>query len=313
MRREQRRGTGLITLWRIILAGTRNFFRNAWLSTAATAVMTVTLTIIVVSFISSSALSSTIKGVTDKIDISIYLKDSVTTEEREALRKQLESLENVQSVRYISKTDALRIYRADNADNPLLLSTITEQENPLPASFAIKSKDPKRLQELAAFANRPEIKALQSDPPSYSEERKKDIDKIVRVADFFKTTGMVGSVIFVIISTLIIFNTIRMAIFTRREEIEIMKLVGATKWFIRGPFVFEACLYGIIAAVIAVALSYGLLLGSGDRLVSYLPDAAETIAFFRENPLLIIGTELAIGVMIGALSSMLAMSRYLKL
>ncbi len=302
----------MITLWRIIVAGTRNFFRNAWLSTAATAVMTVTLTIIVTSFISSSALTSTIKGVTDKIDISIYLKDSVSPEDAAALKGRLEKVENVQSVRYVSKKEALEIYRKQNVGNDKLLAAITEQDNPLPASLAIKTVDPKKLETIATFVNQPDIKALQSDPPSYSGANRQAIDRIVSVSNFFKTTGLVASIIFVVISTLIIFNTIRMAIFTRREEIEIMKLVGATKWFIRGPFIFEAVLYGIIAAVIAVVLSYSLLLGGGPKLASYI-DVHSTIKFFQTYPLLIIGGELIIGILIGAFSSMLAMSRYLKL
>ncbi len=302
----------MITLWRIIVAGTRNFFRNAWLSTAATAVMTVTLTIIVTSFISSSALTSTIKGVTDKIDISIYLKDSVSPEDAAALKGRLEKVENVQSVRYVSKKEALEIYRKQNVGNDKLLAAITEQDNPLPASLAIKTVDPKKLETIANFVNQPDIKALQSDPPSYSGANRQAIDRIVSVSNFFKTTGLVASIIFVVISTLIIFNTIRMAIFTRREEIEIMKLVGATKWFIRGPFIFEAVLYGIIAAVIAVVLSYSLLLGGGPKLASYI-DVHSTIKFFQTYPLLIIGGELIIGILIGAFSSMLAMSRYLKL
>jgi cell division transport system permease protein len=103
-----------------------------------------------------------------------------------------------------------------------------------------------------------------------------------------------------------------MAIFTRREEIEIMKLVGATKWFIRGPFVFEAALYGIIAAVIAAVLSYMLILGAGPKLSSYI-DVQSTINFFRSYPTFIVFGELVIGICIGAFSSMLAMSRYLKL
>lgn len=274
--------------------------------------MTVTLTIIITSFISSSALTSTIKGVTDKIDVSLYLKDTVTPEQAKELQARLERVDNVESVRYISKKDALEIYRKQNSNNTRLLEAVTEQENPLPASFAIKTKDPKRLDTIAAFANQPEIKALQSDPPSYSGSNRQTIDRIVQASNFFKTTGLVASVIFVIISTLIIFNTIRMAIFTRREEIEIMKLVGATKWFIRGPFVFEAALYGVFAALIAVTLSYALLFAGAPRIASHI-DFRSTLELFETYPLLIVGGELLIGILIGAFSSLLALSRYLKI
>jgi cell division transport system permease protein len=303
-----------IQLWRVLHAGSRNFMRNMWLSTAATAVMTITLVIIVISFISNSALTSTIRGVTDKIDISIYLNDSVTDTQRLALQQALESSPNVTAVNYRSKAQVLADEKAKHAGDQTYLQGLEFAGNPLPASFQVKAKDPKHLDSIIAVTSRPEYKDLldPTAPPSYSGQNKDTINRIVRVSNFFTTTGLVASVLFVIISTLIIFNTIRMAIFTRRDEIEIMKLVGATKWFIRGPFVFEAALYGIIAAFIAVALSYALLLGGGPKLGSYI-NVQSTIDFFRSYPLIIILGELMIGICIGAFSSLLAMSRYLKL
>lgn len=304
----------MLQLWRVIHAGTRNFMRNAWLSTAATAVMTITLTIVVISFISNSALTSTIKGVTDKIDVSIYLNDGVTPAQISQLQKAFQADPNVKSVTFRSKDEALAIYKQENKNNATILQGLEFAGNPLPASFQIQAKDPKNMQSIIAITDQPQFASLldPTAPPSYSGQNKDTINRIVRVSDFFKSTGLIASVVFVIISTLIIFNTIRMAIFTRREEIEIMKLVGATKWFIRGPFIFEASLYGIIAAFIALAFSYSLLLGGGPKLSSYI-DVQSTITFFRTYPALVILVELVIGVCIGAISSMLAMSRYLKL
>lgn len=301
----------MLQLWRVMVAGTRNFMRNAWLSTAATAVMTITLSIIIISFISNSALTSTIKGVTDKIDISIYLNDSITPAQKDALQKALENDPNVEAVKYTSKTGAVADFIAKDPNNAKALQVAG---NALPASFQVKAIDPKQLDSIIAITSTPEFKPLLDPgaPPTYSGKNKNTIDNIVRISNFFKTAGLIASVFFVIISTLIIFNTIRMAIFTRRDEIEIMKLVGATKWFIRGPFLFEAALYGIVAAVIAATLSYGLLLGAGPKLANYI-DVNSTIDFFRGYPLLIVAGELLIGVMIGMFSSLLAMSRYLKL
>jgi cell division transport system permease protein len=304
----------MLQFWRVLVAGSRNFMRNMWLSTAATAVMTITLTIVVVSFISNSALTSTIRGVTNKIDVSIYLNDNVTQDQRQAFENALIANPNVQSVRYISKDQALADYKAQNQNNPTLIQGLQYAGNPLPASFEVKAKDPRNLNSIIAISNEPQFNAMldPTAPPSYSGSNKVAINNIVRVSNFFKDTGLVASLIFIIISTLIIFNTIRMAIFTRREEIEIMKLVGATKWFIRGPFIFEAALYGIIAAGIALLLSYSLILGGAPKLQNYI-DVQSTISFFKTYPLLIIGAELLIGILIGAFSSILAMSRYLKL
>jgi cell division transport system permease protein len=303
-----------LQFWRVMHAGSRNFMRNAWLSTAATAVMTITLTIIVISFISSSALSSTIKGVTDKIDVSIYLNDAVTPAQRQTFQAALTADADVASVNYVSKADALTSYERQISGNQQLLEGLQLAGNPLPASLEVKAKDPKKLDSIIAITNEPQYHVFldPTAPPSYHGTNKDAINRIVSVSNFFKTSELVASLIFVVISTLIIFNTIRMAIFTRREEIEIMKLVGATKWFIRGPFIFEAAMYGIIAALIAVVLSYIILLGGGPKLGSYI-NVQSTINFFRAYPVLIIAGELVVGIFIGAFSSMLALSRYLKL
>ncbi|GAC1369821.1 MAG: permease-like cell division protein FtsX [Candidatus Saccharimonadales bacterium] len=304
----------MLQLWRIIVAGSRNFLRNAWLSTAATAVMTVTLTLIMMSFISNLALTATIKGVTDKIDVSIFLKNDLTQNQVDGLESNLKKSSNVESLTYVSPQQAILNYKEQNKNNPQLLAALDQAGNALPSSIQIKAKDPKKLDTIEAIVNQPDNKALldPTAPPSYSGKRKGTIDRIVNFSNFFRTAGLGISVVFLVISTLIIFNTIRMAIFTRRDEIEIMKLVGATKWFIRGPFVFEAVLYGIIAAIIATVLSYGILYGGATRVAGYI-DFASTLYFFKSYAPLIIASEFLIGLIIGGCSSLLAMSRYLKL
>ncbi len=304
----------MLQLWRVITSGGRNFMRNLWLSTAATAVMTLTLMIVVISFVSSWALSSTIKNVTDKLDISVYLLNTVTDAQRAGFTTALKADPDVAGVGFTSQAQAVQLYKDANRNNPALLAGIAEVSDSIPASLEIKAKNPNKLDSIIAIVNEPQFKPLldPTAPPSYSGSRKKTVDQIVSFSNFFKKGGLIASALFIFISMLIIFNTIRMAIFTRRDEIEIMKLVGATKWFIRGPFIFEAALYGIIAAFIAVGLSYAALLGLGPKLSGYI-DIQGTINFFRSYPLLIIGAEIVIGVFIGAVSSLLAMGRYLKL
>ena len=291
--------------------------RNAWLSTAATVVMTVTLMIIVSSFVTTSALSSTIKTITDKLDVSVYLSDSVTPAQLAALEAKLRATPNVAQVVYTSKTEALTAYKQENANNPSLLQAAIETGNPLPASLEIKAKDPNHLDTIAAVINEPDVKALQSPsaPASYSGNRKATIDKIVHISHFIKTAGLISSLIFIVISTLIIFNTIRMAIFTRRDEDRDHAAGGGDQVAFRtfcGPFIFEAALYGIIGAVIALVLSYIVVVGGAPKISSYV-DVDGVIHLFRSYPVAIVLGEMVIGVGIGALSSLLALSRYLKL
>lgn len=305
----------LITLSRIIKGGITNFIRNAWLAIAAIAVMVITLTIVLFSVIASATLTNTIKQITDRIDISVYLVDTISNQGRDELISQIQGLENVQSVEYVSKEQALERYKVQNQNNLDLLLAISQTDNPLPASLQIKPNDPDNIEPIRQFLEKPEIKELQSEETSYSGDRKKAIDQIAQAAVFFRRAGAAGVLVFAVISMLIIFNTIRMAIFNRREELNIMRLLGASTTYIRGPFVVETVLYGIIAAIVSVALCNSLFIVSSSALGASslgLLDISYANKFFATNFWPILGVQLAAGVFIGALSSIIATRRYLK-
>lgn len=305
----------LITQWRIIKTGLVNFARNLTLAIAAIAVMVITLTIILFSVISSATFGNTIDQITDKIDISVYLKDEVTADKREELIGQFNDLENVKSVDFVSKDQALEDYKESNQDKPDLLAAISQTDNPLPASLRIKPNDPNKIEEIRAFIESADVKALQSDATSYSGERKDAIDNITSATKFFQTAGLVGVVVFALVSMLIIFNTIRMAIFNRRDELQIMRLLGASTWFIRGPFVVETIAYGVIASVLSVGICHFLFVISSTTLGASsfgLLDIDFASRYFADNFWIILTAQMAIGILIGAASSIIATQRYLK-
>jgi cell division transport system permease protein len=172
----------MLQIWRVIHAGIRNFMRNMWLTTAATAVMTITLTIVISSFISNSALTNTVKNYTDKIDVSFYLRDDVTTDQLAALKAKISANPNTASLHYVSKADALADFRKAHAnDKNLLAATQSDAENPLPASIQIGAKDPKKLDSFSAIATTPDVAALldAKKPLSYTGDKKAQIDKII--------------------------------------------------------------------------------------------------------------------------------------
>lgn len=305
----------LITLSRIFKGGITNFIRNAWLAVAAIAVMVITLTIVLFSVIANATFNNTVQQITDRIDISVYLKDEVTEEQKNELISKVQALPEVRSVEYVSKDQALERYREQNEDNLDLLLAISQTDNPLPASLQIKPVDPNNIEPIRQFIESDEIKQLQSDPTSYSGDRKEAIDKITQATAFFRRAGIVGVIVFAVISMLIIFNTIRMAIFNRREELNIMRLLGASTWYIRGPFVVETVLYGIIAAVISVALCNTLFAVSSsafDASSLGLLDIKYANDYFANNFWIILAVQLAIGILIGGVSSIIATRRYLK-
>jgi len=305
----------LMTMRRIIRGGCINFVRNSWLSVAAMAVMTITLTIVLFSVIANATFTNTIQQITSKIDISVYLKDSVNPDETTQLLTQLKQLPNVQGVTYISKDQALTNYKKQNATNLDLLLAISETDNPLPATVQIKPKDPDKINDIKVFLDKPNITALQSDPTSYSGDRKAAVDKITHATAFMRKAGLISVLVFAVISMLIIFNTIQMAIFNRRDELTIMRLLGASTSYIRGPFIVETLLYGIFSAVISIVLLNSLFVLSSSTLQASslgLLDINYANQYFGEHFWLFLTLQLVIGILIGTASSIFATQRYLK-
>lgn len=304
-----------ITFWRVIRTGVVNFFRNASLAIAAVAVMVVTLTIILLSLVVNTTLNGTIAQIVDRIDVSVYLTDTITAKQRDDFTDRLTKLPNVDSVRYLSKEDALEAYKKDNAGNQELLLAINQTENPLPATIRVKPKDLDKVQDIRDFLEKEENKKLQSDEPSYTGDRKEAIDKISHAAGTLRQVGVAGIALFAVVSVLIIFNTIQMAIFNRRDEISIMRLLGANTWYIRGPFVVESVMYGLVAGLISVMLIKSLFVASSSTLEASslgLLDIKYAQTYFNDNFWLLLFVQLAIGVAIGVISSIIATRRYLK-
>jgi cell division transport system permease protein len=301
---------------RILKSGALNFVRNAWLSVAAMAVMVVTLSIVLFSFIANATFSHTIQDIRDRIDVSVFLVDTITTEQREELIRQLDGIENVREIQYVSKEQALADYVELNKDNVDLQLAISQTDNPLPASLRIKLVNPDIIDELRAFLDKPEIKELQSDETSYSGDRKVAIDKIAKATTFIRQAGIIGVIIFAAISVLIIFNTIQMAIFNRRDELSIMRLLGASRAYIRGPFLVESLLVGVFAALISVGLCKAIFsVASGTLGASSfgLLDITYSSRYFSDYFWPIIGTQIGLGILIGVTSSFIATQRYLSL
>ncbi|HSX24284.1 MAG TPA: permease-like cell division protein FtsX [Candidatus Saccharimonadales bacterium] len=304
-----------ITLGRIIKAGALNFMRNATLAIAAIAVMVITLTIVLFSLVANATFGNTIRQITDKIDVSVFLKDSVTKEQSDKLVNDLKGIENVKSVVYQSKADVLKEQQKPTDNNLDLQLALAQIDNPFPATIHIKPKDPNKLQNIQSYLEKPDIKALQSNKTSYSGDKKTALDNITRSTKFLRQAGLVGVLIFALVSMLIIFNTIRMAIFNRRDELQIMRLLGANTFYIRGPFVVETIIYGIISAIVSLTLVNALFAVSSSAFAASnfgLLDIQFANDYFRKYFWIILAAQLGLGILIGAVSSIIATRRYLK-
>lgn len=304
-----------ISLWRIIRAGLQNFIRNATLSIAAMAVMVITLTIILFSVIANATFSHTVKQITDGIDFSVYLNDNVSEQQVQGLLDELRQIENVKDLRYKNKAVVLEEYKEQNKANLDLLLAVSQIDNPLPPTINIKPKDPNRIQEIKMYLDQDRVKALQSYPTSYSGVQKLAIDKVSKATRFFSQISIVGVAVFAFVSILIIFNTIRMTIFNRRDELTIMRLLGASSRYIRGPFVVETLIYGIVSALISISLCKTLFYVAANTLDASslgLLDITFSSQYFAAHFWIISASQLSLGILIGAGSSLIATKRYLK-
>lgn len=304
-----------ITFVRMCRYGVNNFSRNAWLTIAATAVMTITLLIVFSTLAARSTLITTVDDIKDKVDMSIYLKTDVSDESVKTITDDLDGLKTVTGVTYISPDEARETFAEQNSRNPDALSALNEATNKFSGTLRVKLVDINDTRELAAFVDTNQTLKENIDPnrePSFAGERKSAIEGIARGVVFADQAGLIATVIFVVISSLIVFNTIRMAIFNRRDEIDMMKLIGADKSFIRGPFIVEAVVYGFIAAILATALGVGGLYWLNGRLIEGV-QIQPTLDFVMAYIGFVALGMILLGAAIGVVSSLLATRRYLKI
>ncbi len=303
------------TFGRILRTGMLYFVRNAWLAIAAMAIMVITLTIILFSVIVNATFSNTVAQITSKIDISVYLKDSTTKAQADEFVSAIREQSSVQTVTYLDKEAALRAFAKQNAGNVQLMQAVSETNNPLPATIKIKPVDLNRIDEIRKFVTQEKWQKLQSDPVSDNGERRTTIDKITHATNILRRVGIVAVAVFAFISVLIIFNTIQMAIFNRRDELQIMRLLGATTWYIRGPFVVETVIYGVISAIASILIINALFVTASSSLQATsfgLLDISYSQIFFQKYFWELLAMQLTLGILIGAASSVIATRRYLK-
>lgn len=307
--------TRLIMLWRVIKVGCRNLFRNAWLTVAAIAVMVVALTIMLIAFVLNVTTRDVISHLSRDLKASIYIYDNAPAVDRQALQTELEGQEFVAEVMFVSKQAAQqRFMDSFRDDEQLLAGLMLVGDDSLPASIEVSTSDLARMPEIERIAQQPKYKPVVESITLGKTDARRTIDRAASIQGFVTKSSIVAAGVFIIVSVLIIFNTIRMALFTRSEEIRIMKLIGATPGYIRGPFLVEASLYGVIAGVIA-ATTVQLTIASIGSKVAMQEEFMKTYEYFTQPStilLIFLGATLA-GILVGLFSSALAIKRHLKL
>jgi cell division transport system permease protein len=314
--KQKRQHRQWVTFLRMCRYGVNNFTRNAWLTVAATAIMTITLFVIFVSLVAHNVLTNTVEDLRDKVTMSIYIKTETTPANVEKIASDARALSSVTNVTIVTPEQARDTFIDQNKDNSSTLDAVKLANNQFPWTLSIKVTDINDTSQLVTFVEDNALlkESISSEsPPSFAGDRRQAIESIGRAANLAIQGGLIVGAVFTSISMLIIFNTIRMAIFNRREEIQMMKLIGAESSFIRGPFLVEAIVYGFFGALIASGLGYGLIM----LVTPSLEEAAIAVGPTSEMLTLyagfiILGMIIA-GAIIGVISSLLATRRYLKL
>jgi cell division transport system permease protein len=306
---------------RVFKAGFLGFWRNRVVSLTAVVVMSTTLFAIGSLLFSNALVSQSVTELENKVDIDVYFVTTAPETDITDLKTSLEALPEVATVTYTSRDEVLENFRERHANDQLTLQALDELgENPFGATLSIKAKDTSHYEGIAKYLDQ-EQTALQSggspiiDKINYYQN-KDAIDKLSSIIAASERSSLAKTIALVLISILITFNTIRLAIFNAREEIAVMKLVGASNWYARGPFIVEGAIYGTVAAIIALLLFYPMTLWLGPLFYpfSFFSDFSTTnlMGYYLSNFLTISLVVLGSGIFLGVVSSFLAAARYLK-
>ena len=299
---------------RVTRAGFVGFWRNAFVSLAAIFVMTVTLFTIGVAMFLGQLLDTSLEQIRSKVDINVYFVTTANEQDILGLKSALEGLPDVAEVTYISRDAALEEFKVRHGNDQLTLQALEELgENPLGATLAIRAKETSQYEGIEGFLT--QKRELEDPEKPFIREtnffKNKDaIDKLTRIINGVEKFSLVTLSILIFASVLITFNTIRLAIYTAREEIGIMRLVGASNMFIRGPFVLQGTMYGAIAGVVTLVIFYPLTIWLGDITESFF--LLNIFHYYVQSFPSMFGTIVGAGIVLGALSSLMAITRHLK-
>jgi len=299
---------------RIVRAGFVGFWRNAFVSAASIFVMTVALLVIGATLLIDALLGVTLASIQDKVDINVYFVTTAEQTDIDALQTSLEALPDVAEVTFTSRERALEEFSEQHRNDETIMQGLEELgDNPLGASLSIRARETSQYEGIASFL---EEQQAQEDPQQPLIEdvnfvkNREAINNLTAIIEAVETSSFIAMIILVGAAITITFNTVRLAIYTTREEISVMRLVGASNSFIRGPFVLQGVMYGLVSGVISLLILYPIVVWLGPHTESFFQFNIFTyfVSEFGRLFLTLVGT----GIVLGMFSSALAIARYLR-
>ncbi len=303
----------LLSLYRIFKFALQNFGRNIWLSIVTVTIIVMSLFVMTMLIAINVVVQDTITNLENKVDVSVYFKPETTSEDVAQIKENIEKLSTVSETVLITKSEALDSFKNRYENNPIIKQSLDELAvNPLGDILVIKAKNVSDYKSILAVLSQEELSQY------IQESDFSDFDKIIsRISDVSEKTNKIGiivSLIFIGIMILVVFNTIRMAIYTHREEISIMRLVGASSRFIRSPFLLEGVLYALISIVVVVATLFPILNAIQPFIGSFFGEGSLNLSqYFQDNFWLVFGSEFILISILNIISSALALRKYTKI
>ncbi|MFZ1654993.1 MAG: permease-like cell division protein FtsX [Candidatus Moraniibacteriota bacterium] len=299
-----------LKLWRTFREGLTNFRRNGWLSFATITILSLSLFIISFAGLITIGTRLIVSGLENRISITVSFNPDVTEGRMVEMKQYLERAREIASIEYVSRERALEDFLANNGDDPIIRQAIDEiGENPLLASLVVRAKHQEDYEKIAAFL---ESSPYQTDINRINFEKNRRIfERLNAIGQAARKFGIALGSAFGLIAVLITFNTIRITIYSHRQEFEIMRLVGASNLYVRMPYIFEGILYGLCAGIVAVALVALAAYGLANYTQGAFPQGDLYRVFLGYAPTIIVST-LCLGVFLGVISSFIAIHRYLK-
>ncbi len=301
----------IVTLTRIIKYGLQAFVRNGWLSVSTISIMILAAVVFEGLVLFNVTGKAAINSLQEKIDISVYFKSNAAEDYILNIKKSLENLAEVKSVEYISSEAALVDFKNRHAGDAALSQAVEElDKNPLLASLNVKAKDPSQYKTIASYLENQTLKD-QIEKVTYAQNQVV-IDRLVGFIDTLRKGGITLTIFLSFLAAVVTFNTIRLAIFSASEQLNIMRLVGASNAFIRGPFVVEGIIYGIIASIISFVALIPVINFLSPSINSFIGEI-NLSQYFYDNIFALFGYQMLFCVGMGVASSYFAVRRYLHL
>ena len=301
-------------LKRIIKSGFINFKRGGLISFAAVLVVTITLSVITAIILLQAVLYSSLSTIKDKVDVTIYFNTDAPLDQIMLLKDSLAKLPEVASVAYTSAADALAAFRDRHAsDYPTIAALDEIGNNPLGAYLNVKAKEVSQYESIANFMQSDNALVSGASSIIYKinyNQNKLVIDRLDSIISGAQKLGFLVTLILVIISIIITFNTIRLTIFIAKEEIGVMRLVGASKMRVRGPFMIEGAIYGVIATCATLLIFWPATAWFGRNMTNFL--SLNIYDYYISNLFQIFAIILLSGIILGVISSFLAVRKYLN-